>query len=68
MLTRGGPGRDGTGLAARAADLSRAMPSSYQPTYVESSWYEWWEKSGFFKPEYVGALAQAPARAAIDVR
>jgi len=29
------------------------MPSAYHPKYVESSWYEWWEKSGFFKPEIV---------------
>lgn len=24
---------------------------SYNPTVVESAWYEWWEKEGFFKPE-----------------
>ncbi|KAL1864623.1 hypothetical protein VTK73DRAFT_5777 [Phialemonium thermophilum] len=23
---------------------------AYDPQAVESSWYEWWEKSGFFKP------------------
>jgi valyl-tRNA synthetase len=28
------------------------MPSGYHPKYVESAWYAWWEKSGFFKPEY----------------
>nr|XP_025040135.1 valine--tRNA ligase, mitochondrial [Pelodiscus sinensis] len=22
------------------------------PRYVEAAWYEWWEKEGFFKPEY----------------
>jgi len=27
------------------------MPKAYQPKYVESSWYEWWENKGFFKPE-----------------
>ncbi|CAG8513516.1 9429_t:CDS:10 [Paraglomus occultum] len=26
------------------------MPSVYNPAYVESSWYAWWEKEGFFKP------------------
>jgi hypothetical protein len=24
---------------------------SYNPTYVESAWYDWWQKEGFFKPE-----------------
>lgn len=33
-------------------DVSGTMPSSYHPKYVESSWYEWWEKQGFFAPEY----------------
>ena len=28
------------------------MPNAYNPKYVESAWYEWWEKEGFFKPEY----------------
>ena len=28
------------------------MPDAYSPQYVESAWYSWWEKSGFFKPEY----------------
>ena len=27
------------------------LPKSYHPKYVESAWYSWWEKSGFFKPE-----------------
>lgn len=25
--------------------------SAYNPTAVESAWYSWWEKSGFFKPQ-----------------
>ena len=29
-----------------------AMPAGYHPKYVEAAWYSWWEKSGFFKPEY----------------
>jgi valyl-tRNA synthetase len=33
-------------------DVSSAMPASYSPRYVEAAWYSWWEKSGFFKPEY----------------
>ena len=33
------------------------MPDAYSPQYVEAAWYAWWEKSGFFKPEYgVGVL------------
>ncbi|XP_013380246.1 valine--tRNA ligase [Lingula anatina] len=33
-------------------DVSGAMPEAYSPQYVEAAWYSWWEKSGFFKPEY----------------
>ncbi|KAI3334888.1 tRNA synthetases class I-domain-containing protein [Ustulina deusta] len=25
--------------------------SAYSPSAVESSWYQWWEKSGFFQPQ-----------------
>lgn len=28
------------------------MPDAYSPQYVEAAWYNWWEKEGFFKPEY----------------
>uniref|UniRef100_A0A3B4FV82 Valine--tRNA ligase, mitochondrial n=1 Tax=Pundamilia nyererei TaxID=303518 RepID=A0A3B4FV82_9CICH len=30
---------------------SLPFPSCYSPEYVESSWYQWWEKEGFFSPE-----------------
>lgn len=33
-------------------DVLCAMPDSYSPQYVEAAWYSWWEKQGFFKPEY----------------
>lgn len=33
-------------------DISGPMPDAYSPKYVEAAWYAWWEKSGFFKPEY----------------
>ena len=33
-------------------DISGAMPDAYSPQYVEAAWYSWWEKEGFFKPEY----------------
>jgi valyl-tRNA synthetase len=26
--------------------------SSYHPVAVESAWYDWWEKEGFFQPEF----------------
>jgi valyl-tRNA synthetase len=29
---------------------------AYVPRVVESAWYDWWEKEGFFKPEYKGPL------------
>jgi valyl-tRNA synthetase len=28
------------------------MPDAYSPQFVEAAWYNWWEKQGFFKPEY----------------
>uniref|UniRef100_A0A8C1WJI1 Valine--tRNA ligase n=1 Tax=Cyprinus carpio TaxID=7962 RepID=A0A8C1WJI1_CYPCA len=28
------------------------LPDSYSPQFVEAAWYSWWEKQGFFKPEY----------------
>ncbi|KAM3872855.1 valine--tRNA ligase [Diretmus argenteus] len=33
-------------------DVISPLPDSYSPQYVEASWYSWWEKQGFFKPEY----------------
>lgn len=33
-------------------DLSGSLPDAYSPQYVEAAWYAWWEKEGFFKPEY----------------
>eukprot|EP00080_Pristionchus_pacificus_P004401 PDM64421.1 vars-2 [Pristionchus pacificus] len=40
--------------AGEKKNLSGGMPDSYQPRYVEADWYSWWEKEGFFKPEYGG--------------
>ncbi|KAF8308576.1 hypothetical protein DL93DRAFT_2171021 [Clavulina sp. PMI_390] len=31
-------------------DLSQAMADGYNPIAVESAWYDWWHKEGFFKP------------------
>ncbi|CAD5228298.1 unnamed protein product [Bursaphelenchus okinawaensis] len=33
-------------------DVSSEFPSAYSPKYVETAWYEWWEKEGIFRPEY----------------
>lgn len=33
-------------------NLTTPMAASYSPKQVESAWYAWWEKSGFFTPEY----------------
>uniref|UniRef100_A0A3Q3J4C9 Valine--tRNA ligase, mitochondrial n=1 Tax=Monopterus albus TaxID=43700 RepID=A0A3Q3J4C9_MONAL len=41
------------------ADTSLPFPSSYSPEYVEHSWYQWWEKEGFFTPEQHERLPQA---------
>lgn len=38
-------------------DISGALPDAYSPKFVEAAWYQWWEKEGFFKPDYnVSAL------------
>uniref|UniRef100_A0A3B5AMM4 Valine--tRNA ligase n=1 Tax=Stegastes partitus TaxID=144197 RepID=A0A3B5AMM4_9TELE len=34
------------------SDVVSPLPDSYSPQYVEAAWYPWWEKQGFFKPEY----------------
>jgi len=33
-------------------DISCDLPAQYSVPYVEASWYTWWTKKGFFKPEY----------------
>lgn len=33
-------------------DVSMGLPDAFSPKYVEAAWYSWWEKQGFFKPEY----------------
>ncbi|SPP72882.1 blast:Valine--tRNA ligase [Drosophila guanche] len=33
-------------------DLSDPLPDAYSPRFVEAQWYSWWEKQGFFTPEY----------------
>lgn len=44
-------------------DTSVPFPPAYSPDYVESSWYQWWEKEGFFRPEQQDSLPHAVERA-----
>lgn len=39
-------------LPSAPTDVSGPLPSAYSPQYVEAAWYSWWEREGFFKPEY----------------
>ncbi|PWN48942.1 putative VAS1-valyl-tRNA synthetase [Violaceomyces palustris] len=32
-------------------DLSEPMENGYNPQHVEQSWFQWWEKSGFYTPD-----------------
>lgn len=32
-------------------DISGEWPPAYNPAVIETAWYEWWEKSGFFNPD-----------------
>ncbi|KAI0843014.1 tRNA synthetases class I-domain-containing protein [Hypoxylon sp. FL0890] len=40
------------GEKKRLRSLDDPQLKAYNPIAVESAWYEWWEKSGFFKPEF----------------
>jgi len=41
-------------------DVLCPLPDAYSPAYVEKAWYSWWEKEGFFKPEYnCGSIGEA---------
>lgn len=45
-------------LPGEKKDISGPLPDAYNPQYVEAAWYSWWEKEGFFTPEYgVSVLA-----------
>jgi len=34
------------------ADTNCLLPDVYSSKYTEAAWYSWWEKQGFFSPEY----------------
>ncbi|KAJ3144539.1 hypothetical protein HK101_002653 [Irineochytrium annulatum] len=42
-------------------DLTTPFAAKYSPSAVESSWYAWWEKEGFFKPELTPEGKPLPA-------
>jgi hypothetical protein len=50
---------EGTTADGEKKDISGAMPDAYSPKYVEAAWYSWWEKEGFFKPEYSVSCVEA---------
>ncbi|KAL6457516.1 hypothetical protein MHYP_G00344790 [Metynnis hypsauchen] len=49
-------------LPGEKKDTTVPLPQSYSPEYVESCWYPWWEKQGFFSPEKHNELPQAMDR------
>ncbi|KAL0838552.1 hypothetical protein ABMA28_016658 [Loxostege sticticalis] len=50
--TKEGAVYTGNTAAGERKDITGSMPDAYSPQYVEAAWYAWWEKQGFFKPEY----------------
>eukprot|EP01111_Echinosteliopsis_oligospora_P002183 TRINITY_DN1317_c0_g1_i3.p1 TRINITY_DN1317_c0_g1~~TRINITY_DN1317_c0_g1_i3.p1 ORF type:complete len:792 (-),score=272.76 TRINITY_DN1317_c0_g1_i3:680-2908(-) len=38
--------------AGEKKDMTQPMEKTYDPPAVEAAWYTWWEKCGFFTPEY----------------
>ncbi|KAL8297487.1 hypothetical protein RB597_006538 [Gaeumannomyces tritici] len=40
------------GEKKRIRPFSDPHYTAYNPVAVEAAWYEWWEKEGFFKPEF----------------
>ncbi|KAG9292124.1 hypothetical protein G9A89_005268 [Geosiphon pyriformis] len=47
--------------AGEKKDMSQLMASTYNPRAVESAWYEWWVKKGYFKPELTSDGKAKPA-------
>lgn len=42
----------GSGKKKCLSPLDDPINQAYIPTAVESGWYAWWEREGFFKPEF----------------
>ena len=43
------------GEKKRLKSLDHPNFKAYDPIAVESAWYDWWEKKGFFKPQFTPA-------------
>ncbi|KAK0545239.1 valine--tRNA ligase [Tilletia horrida] len=44
------PKWEDTTVPGQKKDLSAPMENAYNPIHVESSWFQWWEKSNFYAP------------------
>jgi valyl-tRNA synthetase len=42
-------------------DMSGPMAAAYSPKVVESAWYAWWQKQGYFKPQLIEENGKARA-------
>ncbi|KAF3762436.1 hypothetical protein M406DRAFT_347513 [Cryphonectria parasitica EP155] len=51
------------GEKKRLKPLDDPYYKAYNPVAVESAWYQWWEKEGFFKPEFTETGDVKPAGA-----
>ncbi|KAJ7173456.1 tRNA synthetases class I-domain-containing protein [Mycena filopes] len=52
MSTVATPAGDAPNLNTKSADLSEPMSAGYNSIAVESAWYDWWQKEGFFAPQF----------------
>ena len=43
------------------------FPATYKPKNVESAWYEWWEKQGYFKPVLINGKPAAAGTYVIPI-
>ncbi|CCH60040.1 hypothetical protein TBLA_0C02290 [Henningerozyma blattae CBS 6284] len=41
-----------TGDKKQLLDFTHSDAKSYSPKHIEANWYDWWEKSGMFKPQF----------------
>lgn len=46
-----------TTVPGEKKDMTIPMADAFNPRAVEAAWYSWWEKCGFFKPEYAAQAA-----------
>ncbi|KAH7408159.1 valyl-tRNA synthetase [Phaeosphaeria sp. MPI-PUGE-AT-0046c] len=55
------------GEKKRLKSLDEPFTKAYIPKVVESAWYDWWEKEGFFKPEMVNGNVKDPGYFVIPI-